>query len=52
MRWTMLGAWQSLVLEGTTCKFSQRFFKYLIASDAIKEVLLTEWKVSAFFLED
>ena len=32
------------------CKFSQRFFKYLIASDAIKEVLLTEWKVSAFFL--
>ena len=33
-------------------EFSQRFFKYLIASDAIKEVLLTEWKVSAFFLED
>ena len=27
-------------------------FKYLIASDAIKQVLLTEWKVSTFFLED
>ena len=52
MRRTMASAWQSLDFESTTCKFSQRFFKYMIASDAIKEVLLTEWKVFAFFLED
>ena len=43
--WTMPSVWQSLRLRNTTFRYSLRFFKYLKASPATKEVFQVEWKL-------